>query len=306
MKRQITLILFILLLIFGSMAEARETLHEFSIADLKNSPDWETTLSGVSFYFGDQPHPPVHKSYGEYPTNKKTNAFNKSDLVACEWVALSALAQFHKRALSMGADAVINIESNYKHNRVRSDTHYACGAGNVVAGVAFVGEIVKLGSGSVSSVPASSPKPASKSSLGGKSDIREAQELLTKLGYDPGPADGIMGSRTSAALGVFQSSQGLTVTGSVNQETLGALRKEAGVEPEPSVEEAQASASEKLSGKANTTAKVELKSMADPFADSLVVIPKGGELEILKDGGEWLFVSFNGQKGYVYSEFVSQ
>ena len=93
MKTQITLILSTLLLVFAGMAQARETLHEFSVADLMKNPNVEYQLSGVSFYFGDQAHPPVYKTFGEYPTNKKTNAFNKSDLVACHQL-LSLLGKF--------------------------------------------------------------------------------------------------------------------------------------------------------------------------------------------------------------------
>jgi hypothetical protein len=309
MIKNIVFTLSVMLLVLTGTAQARETLHEFSVDELKKNPDYAAQLSGFSFYFGDQPHPTVQKSYGEYPTNKKTNAFNKSDLVACEWVALSALVQLRDRAVSMGADAVINIESNYKNRRVRSDTHYVCGAGNVVAGVAFVGEIVKLQAGSAAPGSAASSSPPAKSA-GGASDIREAQELLTELGYSPGPADGIMGSRTSAALGVFQTSEGLEVTGAVNRATLEALREKTGNNSRPEASASddvdRATEPEERSGTATATAKTELKSMADPFADTLAVIGKDSEVEILKDGGEWFFVSFNGQKGYVLAEFFSQ
>lgn len=47
-------------------------------------------------------------------TNKKTNAFNKSDEVACEWVAQSAIISLHQAAKNAGANAVTNIVSFYK------------------------------------------------------------------------------------------------------------------------------------------------------------------------------------------------
>lgn len=216
MNRHIILILSALLLFYGSTALARDTVHQFSIAEVMEKPENINKLSGVSFYFGDQGHPSVKQNYGVFNTNKKTNAFKKSDIVACEWVMMSALLQLHKRAQGMGADAVINIKSNYKNNKVSSTTKYNCGAGNIMAGVALVGEVVKLNYKGGNTITATRQA--------GDSGIKEVQERLTELGYSPGTADGIMGSRTAAALGLFQDSQGLPVTGTVNQQTLEALR----------------------------------------------------------------------------------
>jgi TPR repeat protein len=40
-----------------------------------------------------------------------------------------------------------------------------------------------------------------------------AQELLAELGYDPGPADGVLGPRSRDALAAFQQDRGLPMTG---------------------------------------------------------------------------------------------
>ncbi|WP_294105519.1 peptidoglycan-binding protein [Thiolapillus sp.] len=53
---------------------------------------------------------------------------------------------------------------------------------------------------------------------------REAQQLLTDLGYDPGPIDGDYGRRTAAAVKAFQKMQGLTVDGWVSKNLLDTLR----------------------------------------------------------------------------------
>ncbi|HRK28483.1 MAG TPA: peptidoglycan-binding domain-containing protein [Chitinophagales bacterium] len=52
--------------------------------------------------------------------------------------------------------------------------------------------------------------------------VREVQEALKTRGYDPGPADNVMGPRTKAALVQFQKDNGLP-TGNLNVETLRAL-----------------------------------------------------------------------------------
>lgn len=144
MKRYIGLSLTLLLLFMAPDIWARNTLHEFSITDVIEKPENANRLSGIALFFGEQKHPYVEKSFGEFSTNKKTNAFNKTDIEACEWVMMSALLQLHQRALSMGADAVINIKSNYKNVEKSSETHFTCGAGATMAGVALKGTPVKL------------------------------------------------------------------------------------------------------------------------------------------------------------------
>ena len=82
--------------------------------------------------------------HGVYTSNKKTNAFNKSDHEACKWVFLSAVLQLQKKARALGANAVVGIESVYKNEKFVSSKKYMCGAGAVMAGVAFKGRVVTL------------------------------------------------------------------------------------------------------------------------------------------------------------------
>lgn len=56
-------------------------------------------------------------------------------------------------------------------------------------------------------------------------DLSGLQGRLANLGYDPGPADGKYGTRTRAALAVFQSDQGIEVTGKADSATLEKLEK---------------------------------------------------------------------------------
>jgi uncharacterized protein YbjQ (UPF0145 family) len=104
----------------------------------------QNKIQGIDLYFGNQEHPKILQDFGEFRTNQKTNALNKSDKQACEWVFLSALLKLQERASSLGANAVINIKSNYRNNEVVSETEYQCGAGHIFAGVALKGRIVKL------------------------------------------------------------------------------------------------------------------------------------------------------------------
>lgn len=57
--------------------------------------------------------------------------------------------------------------------------------------------------------------------------VEQAQRNLALLGYDPGPADGVMGGRTSAALRQFQRDQRLPITGGADVATLAQLQQQA-------------------------------------------------------------------------------
>ena len=53
-----------------------------------------------------------------------------------------------------------------------------------------------------------------------KSNITEAQKGLTRLGYDIGTPDGILGAKTKKAIEKYQQTRGLTVTKTLSRETL--------------------------------------------------------------------------------------
>ncbi|MGD9537662.1 MAG: peptidoglycan-binding protein [Alphaproteobacteria bacterium] len=50
-----------------------------------------------------------------------------------------------------------------------------------------------------------------------KAGIAVVQEALARLGYDPGPADGLTGKRTRAAVEQYQRDNGLPVTGKITR-----------------------------------------------------------------------------------------
>lgn len=127
------------------VAHARDTKHLLPISVALETKDADDKLSGdVKFFFGDQKTPTILKRLGNDMSNKKTNAFNKTDEKACNWVFLSALVAFEKKAKSLGANAVINIVSYYNKNTMSSATEFECHAGNVVAGVVLKGDYAMI------------------------------------------------------------------------------------------------------------------------------------------------------------------
>jgi len=143
--RRFALIAAAALLAVASTANARETRVEQSLHALINSP--EAKAAGIDgsvrfFLAGEKVN--VQQRMGEDVTNKKTNAANKSDAVACNWVALSALKALQDGAKSRGANAVVDIVSYYKKNEFKSTTNYECYAGAILAGVALKGTYAKV------------------------------------------------------------------------------------------------------------------------------------------------------------------
>lgn len=142
--KKLILVLAINVLCSG-VSHARDTVGEYSIQEAMSSDKAKEVLGDdVAFFFGTQKTPSVEKTFGEFKTNKKTNAFNKSDAEACQWVFLSAMLSLKERALKEGGNAVINIKSNYKNNLTSSNQTFQCGAGAVIAGVALVGDVVSI------------------------------------------------------------------------------------------------------------------------------------------------------------------
>lgn len=98
----------------------------------------------IKFYLQGQSHPAVIKNHGEYKSNKKTNGVGKSEEKSCNWVLLSVLKVYQQRARSLGANAVINIKSNYKSREFIDDENYQCGDGLIMSGVALKGDVATL------------------------------------------------------------------------------------------------------------------------------------------------------------------
>jgi uncharacterized protein YbjQ (UPF0145 family) len=126
-------------------AQARDTKLLLPLSAAMSANDAQGRLGDtVKFYFGNQPTPPVLEHLGTDKTSQKTNAFGKSPEAACNWAFLSAMLRLQQRARELGANAVINVVSNYKNAEMSSDTQFECHDGAIMSGVALKGEFVKL------------------------------------------------------------------------------------------------------------------------------------------------------------------
>jgi peptidoglycan hydrolase-like protein with peptidoglycan-binding domain len=67
-------------------------------------------------------------------------------------------------------------------------------------------------------------------------NVRAAQQALRDQGFNPGPIDGVMGPRTSAALRDYQTKEGLTASGQLDDATMDKLGVRAGTSASPATE----------------------------------------------------------------------
>ena len=128
------------LLVAAPAAQARDSRLHLDVAAAIAAGQADGTLDGsVRFHFKGAPALAVVTRHGPATTNRKTNALNKSDEEACRWVLLSALVALQEAAKDRGANAVVDIVSDYKGREFASATQYECGAGTLMAGVALKG-----------------------------------------------------------------------------------------------------------------------------------------------------------------------
>ena len=127
----------------ASPAYARTTFHDLAVAEARQD-EKAANLLEVPFYMAGQKHPRVAKDLGTFKSNRRTNAFGKSDERACNIAFLSAIISLQQRAQQEGGDAVVDIKSITRHNDLESASQFRCAAGAVIANVALTGRVVKL------------------------------------------------------------------------------------------------------------------------------------------------------------------
>lgn len=144
--RKLAAITTLLLCTLPGVSQARDTTlylpFEKVVADMTRA----NKLDGsVKFYLsGNLPRGKVSVLSPGAVTNKKTNAFNKSDTEACEWALQSALLTLQDAAKKVGANAVTDIVSFYKSNVRKDASTYECHAGAFIGGVALKGDLSKV------------------------------------------------------------------------------------------------------------------------------------------------------------------
>jgi hypothetical protein len=77
--------------------------------------------------------------------SRKTNAFGKSDQETCNHVLETDLISLQDDARRAGANAVIDIVSNYNNVEFRDSQNYECHKGFLMSGVALKAKFARVG-----------------------------------------------------------------------------------------------------------------------------------------------------------------
>lgn len=120
-------------------------------------------------------------------------------------------------AIGAGAGAVVGAVTGLS---VLQGALIGAGAGAVVGAVTNKDQI---NLGSLSSGK-SDPAPQKTGSPAASPLVRDVQSSLAKSGYTPGPADGVIGPRTSSAISAYQRDNGLPADGVASADLLTHIR----------------------------------------------------------------------------------
>lgn len=145
MKKMISVAALLAVSLAPLTASAADTMVRLPIAGAMAANDAQKRLGeSVKFYFADQPTPAVLTKITSDKTSLRTNGFGKSAEKACNWVFLSAMLALQKHAIDVGANAVVNIVSNFNDKEMASQTEFECADGAIMAGVALKADFVKI------------------------------------------------------------------------------------------------------------------------------------------------------------------
>jgi peptidoglycan hydrolase-like protein with peptidoglycan-binding domain len=112
------------------------------------------------------------------------------------------------------------------------------------------------------SAPAPAPAPARPAA---DETVRAVQQKLNEIGYNAGPADGLMGRGTRAAIIAFQQDRGLAATGDADQALLRQLQQAPALSSRPQPESRPATTSVQLS--AAESASLEAACSTDKYVN---------------------------------------
>ncbi|GLQ96112.1 excinuclease [Dyella mobilis] len=134
-----------LLLAAPGLASAADKVLHFPIQNAIDAATKDGKLDGtVKFYLaGNTPSGQVTVVNDDVEVNRKTNAFGKKDQATCDWAMQSALISLQDLAKKAGANAVVNIVSDYG-NEYRDNQNYECHVGFLMSGVIMKGKLAKV------------------------------------------------------------------------------------------------------------------------------------------------------------------
>lgn len=126
-------------------AQADDTGYTLPYRDVLAMPQAQTRLDpAVRLYFGQQQYSQPSSLRHDYFVDRSGNALFNSAESACRNVALDNLVTLQERARAVGANAVVNIVSDYSRAPRQDNDSYQCHVGSLTANVSLKGTMVTL------------------------------------------------------------------------------------------------------------------------------------------------------------------
>jgi peptidoglycan hydrolase-like protein with peptidoglycan-binding domain len=125
----------------------------------------------------------------------------------------------------------VNTSKGQSKSERADETGTPLPKGSPYAGTVEKGKSSSADSGMDTSTSPSARGTSSTSRMargGSAANVKEAQQALKDKGYDPGPVDGVMGSKTKEAIKSFQSASNLQATGTLDAQTADKLGVQSG------------------------------------------------------------------------------
>lgn len=129
----------------AASAQADDTSYTLPYRDVLAMPQAQERLDpAVRLFFGQQQFPQPTSWRHDYFVDRSGNAFFSSAESACRNVALENLITLQERARAVGANAVVNIMSDYSRSPNPSSDSYQCHVGSLTANVSLKGTMATL------------------------------------------------------------------------------------------------------------------------------------------------------------------
>lgn len=126
-------------------AQADDAGYTLPYRDVLAMPQAQTRLDpAVRLFFGQQQFPQPTSWRHDYFVDRSGNALLTSAESACRNVAIDNLVTLQERARAVGANAVVNIVSDYSRSPRQDNDSYQCHVGSFTANVSLKGTMATL------------------------------------------------------------------------------------------------------------------------------------------------------------------
>lgn len=137
---------------------AQANISQHPIKDALDSDIAKEQLGPAKFYFADQHSGRGFSAMREVTSSRRARKERgETEQQTCNKAFVAALAAMQSQVAMYFAEAVINVQSNIKHNAYASTTEYQCEIGRAMVHVALKGTVVgKPGAGAAAPAPKAS------------------------------------------------------------------------------------------------------------------------------------------------------